>query len=321
MSKDHIIPRSLTVQIEIQRQVVLYSTSLSGDIDSCTSSTLLNIFNNELDAIFTMHKDLWSPELEIQLLGAKLYLFSLCLSVSSDRRGHIGQFGGLPNLDSARLTVQLGLPSAVSLIHNVSKLNNESRADSNQLGEDSALLHYPKYYFRLVMFAVVFLIRFLSANSKSAQEDRELAISHITIAHQFFSSFPSSPEISRVAEVIEALVRGLKDDGADTLPPVRTRLGASLMYNTLDSFQLEPDSDSNDPTIPLGLTSESWKTKPGTGVTMSRDLTESSSLSWPSTDLYNDLADSHFGIQRGRGGFQEGLPWMGDEMLLELFGL
>ncbi len=319
IARDPAIPRSFAVQIEIQRQVVLYSTALAGDVDSCTSSTLLNVFNSELDTIFTTYRDIWNLRLEVLLLGAKLNLFSLCLNISSSRRGHIGRFGELPNVDSARV-LTLGFPSAVSLIHNMSKMKNQTRSDPQQGGgEDCALAHHPKYYFRLVMFSLVFLLKFLSANPKATQEDRELAISHITIAHQFFSSFSTSPEFHRVAEVIEVLVRGLKDDSDDPVP-IRGRLGASLMFDTLKTVRLPRGQDP--PEDDTGGVSIPYSTYPSQSQAHARgpeEVTDSSTVnvSWPSELYNNHLADSQAGIQDGEGD----LSWMADEMLLEMFDL
>lgn len=295
------------VQVEIQRQTVHYSTALAGEVDSSTCSTLLNHFSNELDNVFATYKALWNARLEVQLLAAKLYLFSLCLNSASRRKSQPGCFVEPSYLDNDRTVVQLGLPSAISLIHNVSKLNSGPFSLPDQSQQGPAMLHYPKYYFRLVMFAVVFLMKYLRTNPTAAQEDKELAISHITIAHQFFSGFHPSPDHLRVAEVIEILVKELKDEEDDAEAPIRTRQGASLMYDAMKVMQSLSNNKSKEP-----LPGSSVVAANATATGESADNT-----AFPEAGIFHDMAEIQLDIHPEDGGLQ----WMSDDMLFEMMSL
>jgi hypothetical protein len=153
-AKEPGVPPPYMVHIEIQRQVVQYSIALAGQVDTSTTSTLLNLFSNELDNVLRSHKSTWSRRLEVQFLGAKLYLYSLCLTAVSKMPGYGSSAASSSVSDPARMSMQLGLPSAISLIHTITQLNKES--STMNPGSGSEVLHYPKSYFRLVVFAVGF---------------------------------------------------------------------------------------------------------------------------------------------------------------------
>ncbi|EXJ56919.1 hypothetical protein A1O7_07263 [Cladophialophora yegresii CBS 114405] len=310
-AKEPDVPQQLMVQIEIQRQVVQYSTSLAGDVDAGTASTLLNLFNNELDNLYNAFREIWSSRLEIQLLGAKLYLFSLCLTVVTRRPGRMAEHY-VP--DPSRLPVQLGLPTAVSLIHNISKLNRESSLEPRQSA--SGVIHYPKFYFRLVVFAVGFLMKFLSTNPNASQEDRELAISHIMTAHQFFSSFPTGEDFARVAQAIEVLAKNLRSDKQDDSDPIRTRSGASLLYDIFQKFRGQTDRvGGDDNTTITGAPIEPWKQIDDASRTTSLGTMNPGTSTWASAGTYGELSSFQPGLEESL----DNLQWMSDDMLSEMF--
>lgn len=312
-AKEPDVPRQFMVQIEIQRQVVQYSTSLAGDVDSGTVSTLLNLFNNELDNLLTAYKSIWSPRLEIQLLGAKLYLFSLCLTVVTKRHSHPDEFAKSYVSDPARLPVQLGLPTAVSLIHNISGLNKETSTSPHSAAV--GVIHYPKFYFRLAVFAVGFLMKFLTANPNASQADRELAISHITTAHQLFSSLPIGEDFVRVAQVIEVLANNLRAEKAEEADVVKTRSGASLLFDIIDRFR-GPSGHVLAPTTATAAPDEGWDPQEDVSRTTSFNTVDSTTALWPPSGPY-DVSGFQPALEETLGNFQ----WMSDDMLAEMFRL
>ncbi|KIW83723.1 hypothetical protein Z517_02969 [Fonsecaea pedrosoi CBS 271.37] len=317
MAKKPSVPRHFMVQVELQRHVVQYSTALAGDVDSSTCSTLQSLFNTELDTLFTVYQDIWSPRLEIQRLGAKLYLFSLCLTVTSKQRSRPQELDIPYAIDLARVSVQLGLPAAVSLIHTIVQLNNESLVQEPGNG---GVIHYPKFYFRLVVFAVVFLMKFLSADPRAAQQDRELAFSHITAAHQFFSSFAPAQDFARVAEVMADMARNLRVDAQDHPSTVETRLGASLLYDTMRRFRrpLESSGDSEKPAAPTVTDPNAWAMRSDNDGASWENQRVMDSSCWRSHDaVAYKLPELHANLEEGLDCFR----WMSDDMLVEMMNL
>lgn len=301
----HVLPQFM-VQVEIQRQVVQYSTALAGDIDASTVSTLSNLFNNELDSLVNSMRELWTPRHEIQLLGAKLYLFSLCITVASKQKEQGASSAISYTSDPARLAVQLGLPAAVSLIHLISKLNKEA-LESSQNGPE--VVHYPKYYFRLVVFAVAFLMKFLSANPQAAQDDRELAISHIANAHQFFASYSPAPDFVEVAAMIAVWAKNLKHEGEEESTTRKTRFGASLLYETIKRFRWPSDQAKEKEAIEV----QSVQDEDSKAIALSAPD--------PNPDPWGPEAYNYFSeFQPGMDAL-ENFQSMSDDMLSEMFRL
>ncbi|OQV08211.1 Fungal specific transcription factor domain-containing protein [Cladophialophora immunda] len=259
MARDPEVPRTFRAQVEIQRQVVLYSTSLAGVGDFGTGSTLFNLFNNELDTVATTYKDSWTTRLEIQLLGAKLYLFSLCHIHAHQRKRRKPPFEDADGLHSDKALLHRGLPSAVSLIYNMSKLQKEYPAEPETPDDVSSVIHYPKYYFRSTMFAIAFLVKFLSANPTAAQEDRELAISHVVFGQRFFSSFPGCRDFSRAAEVVEIMAKGLKIESDNREDSISSRHGASILYDLVKTVQARiSETSAATPAVHAGQPVDDW---------------------------------------------------------------
>lgn len=310
MSHHAECPRAFLVQVEIQRQVVRYSTSLGGDVDSSTYSSLMNLFSNELDTLYAMYKNIWTTRLEIQLLRAKLYLYSHCINVAWKAPAYEGRFGEQANPDSVRMLMHQGFHSAISLIHKSQKLNFPSSLDAQAAPSSGVLIHHPKFYLQTVVFAVVFLLKFLSTNQKVVQQDRELAYSHITIAHQIFSGFSYSPESLRVVGVIEHLVQNLKENDNQRTPTVHSRLGASLMYNTLIGL---PRTMQTQDTADGALHNDQI---PEVVVLAASDhpSSDSAPITWESEGMTNPFATPQSTLHDELGGFQ----WNPDQLFFDV---
>jgi hypothetical protein len=165
---------------------------------------------------------------------------------------------------------------------------------------------------------MITVMKFLSANPKAAQEDRELAISHITMAHQFFSSFPIGEDFVRVAQAIERLatnLRAIKAGDSEFLP---TRSGASLLYEIITRFQgtkpptaAAPASTTADAPVPT------WGNHPSSSEAADVNMPDPATILWTQPGSVGDLSAFQPGLYNGPEGFQ----WMSDDMLMEMFGL
>ena len=312
------IPHEFAAQASIQRQIVTYTTALSDDVDSSTGATLLSVFNSELDNITTTYQGPWTTKLEIQLLAAKLYLFSLSYTHAHKRRLQRRDGEAVPALNSDKILIQRGLPFAVSLVHQMSELRGNYSAESEPPG---TIIYFPKYYFRLTMFAVCFLMKFLSANPGAAQEVRELAITHIVIAHRLFSSFPNLRDLARTAEVIEIMVKGLRSEDDNHQVPIRGRLGASMLYNLVNDFQRQITETTAKPTaVQTSQTTDAWDINAATVNVPSFD-TDSGSLAPLTTgfqqlDAYNNFLDPQMDLASDHD-----LASMSNEMYFDILGM
>ncbi|KAK5044647.1 hypothetical protein LTR84_010539 [Exophiala bonariae] len=310
MSHDADCPRPFTAQVEIQRQIVHYSTALAGDVDSSTSSSLMNLFSSELDTLYAMYKDIWSTKLELQLLRAKLYLYSHCLNIVWRTSYDRARVSDESTLHSVKMLLHRGFLSAISLVHNSQKLNT-TPSDSEPAPSGGILIHHPKFYLQTVMFAVIFLLKFLSnnLNQKFSQRDRELAYSHITIAHQLFSGYSHSLECLRVAGVIEQLVENLNENDNQKCTPVNSKLGASLMYSTLSYLSTPAKAEHS-----ANHTENSGEILEVVNFAASDKPSTSTPMIWDSHDTAQPFETTDAALPDDLSGFQ----WNSDEFVFDI---
>ena len=203
---------------------------LDGESDRRTQHSLIQLFDRELESLRTVYKSCWSQELEIDLQGAKLYLYALCFLTEESLS--LGEVGALNATFSFKVILHEGLASAVQLIHNLSELANAADPVLNSPhGQNGTghLLFLSKPNFTNAFFAAIFLLKFLAAVPDAAQHDRDLAINHITLAHRIFSYFPTARDHWRGAVLIEVLGRLLRSGGYTADLHVKSRLGSSLV--------------------------------------------------------------------------------------------
>jgi hypothetical protein len=307
------IPPEFTVQLEIRRQVVLFSAAFAGDLDPSTSTTLLNMFNNDLSKLSGAYSDTWSQRLDVQQLGAKLFLYSTYLAVAAKRSFATTN----PLADSTQLALQLGLPTAVSLINKMAELNRTTHPHTGVPNQET--LHYPKFYFHLAVYAVFFLTRFLGSNPHASQADREMAISHLTTAHQFFSALaPAADDFTRVTQIIEVLARNLKEYTWDNSSSVKSRLGASLLYDATRMFDVplkESKRQSTKPTVTeSGMASSHDEVRVTPTITQ---VPDDISDPWGGPVFHEYPANLSLALDTNYSDFQ----WISDEVLSEMFHL
>ena len=237
LCKDSSIPRRYRARADIQKRVVQLTTSLdSPRLDFRTRHSLIKIYEQELDDVQGIYEDVWSDDLEIEWLGAKLYLFGTSFVSHGTNANSIETES--PVL-AAREVLQRGLAAAIGILDTISRMKlpptarGENRSDSPdyiyQLG------FYPKHFFRIGGFANFFLLWFLAVDAQASPSDKELARTYITFTYRLMISFKQSPEHVRAGNAIEELARMPISSGQPSSLRVNTRLGASFMYSyTLD---------------------------------------------------------------------------------------
>ena len=238
LDADSLLPRSFLAYTEIQRQIGRYTAQLDGIIDNHAQQSLTSFLDRELESIKTSYYDVWSPELEMQLEAAKLNLYALCFvneqrlaPQSSASRSRVSTY--------SQLIWQQGLMAASRLISTFADIHTnttdlpESITYSAVTGSGSShLLFYPKPYFTSLYFATVFLLRYLVTQPHASQQDREQAINHLSTSHRIFSALGCSRDHKRAGLLIEVLGRMTRSGG---LPPnlhIKSRLGASFVYDS-----------------------------------------------------------------------------------------
>jgi hypothetical protein len=235
---ESILPRAFIAHTEIQRQIGRYTAQLDGIVDNHAQQSLASFLDRELESIKISYSDVWSPELEMQLEAAKLFLYALCF-VNEQRLAPQSSITHSQVSSYTKLILQQGLTSASRLINTFADIQTSTASLPDHIkysahtGSCSGhLLFYPKPFFTDLYFATVFLLRYLVAQSQASQHEREQAINQISTSHRIFSALGCSRDHKRGGLLIEVLGRMTRSGG---LPPnlyIKSRLGASLVYDS-----------------------------------------------------------------------------------------
>jgi hypothetical protein len=222
---------------EIQRQVSRYTTALDGHSSDGLAMSLVPHFVHDFDAIKSRFSKTWSFPAEINLQAAKLYMFSICLTTTD-----YNTLKSMKGTDAGvflHKVLQWGHEAALRLINLMEKSSVSKTEDPPCASyEDGGcpLLAQPKQHFRLAFFACCFLLKFLDSGTASAS-DRDSARNAIARFHQIFMRFPSQPQLSRAASIVEVLGRAIVPDRGRLVTHVRSRLGASKSFIILNNSQ------------------------------------------------------------------------------------
>ena len=285
LCKDNSLPRRYRARADIQRRLVQLTTSLdSPRLDFRTRHSLIKIYEQELDDVQATFDDVWTDDLDIEWLGAKLYLFGI---------GFVSHGNNANSIETespavaAREVLQKGLAAAIGILDTISRMKlpptarGANRTDSPDYiwqlafypkvhGSDPAinsgkLTSALQYYFRIGGFANFFLLWFLAVDAQASPADKELARTYITFTYRLMISFKQSPEHVRAGKAIEELARMSISSGQPSSLRVNTRLGASFMYSyTLDGAAIAEPKFQILPT--LGAVGE------GSGITPTQQM-------------------------------------------------
>jgi hypothetical protein len=231
---DKTAPGEFLAMTEIQRQVARYTSSLDEFTENGSPASLVYQFSREIDGIRTQYSNTWSNAAEINLQGAKLYLYASCL-LSTDRQS----LETMKSSDTAIFThtiLQMGHAAALRLITvmgNMGRGGMDNPPCSAPEEGGCPLLAHPKQHFRITFFACVFLLKYLDCNRLASTADIEAARNAVSTTYQLFVRFPSTPQIIGAAKNLEVLGRTIIPDQGRMVTIVKTRLGASLLYNAI----------------------------------------------------------------------------------------
>lgn len=91
----------------------------------------------------------------------------------------------------------------------------------------------PKIYFRVLFFAVCFLLFYISENLDTTERDKSTVQMQIEAIYQIFSNSPSSDEHKHTGKNIIALKSAIKLGIKSSNYTVKTWFGASMFFNAL----------------------------------------------------------------------------------------
>ncbi len=219
------------------RQVQASSTSHLLELSNSGSFTahfgLTRQFDEQPDNVKADYRTCWTPYLEAELQGAKLYLYAMTLALPAADDPKDDNIQSLHR----ETALQKGLMASTTLITNIMTLSLVP-TDGNRYPV-GALTFPPKQHFTTLFFATAYLFRFISSSHTATQQDRELAVTGLMDAHKIFQAFHKDRDHVRAAVHIETFVEILRLEYAADRRPSSTdlvttsRLGASVMCDAV----------------------------------------------------------------------------------------
>ena len=212
-------------------------------------------YEDQLDELRRTNAEIWTPQLEMEMCSAKLYLYGLTFTIPI-----LTNVLGNPQRQIHRqMVLQKGLKAASGYITEATNMNQLPAASGFYPGGD--LTFAPKQYFTSLFNATTFLFRFLATYTTGTAAQESLAMGSIIEAHKIFQSFPGNRDMTRAAIHTETLVSILRDRsrgsplGLNELV-MTNRLGASVMYDA--AFRSSAQSN-RDPTTGESPPVQEWK--------------------------------------------------------------
>jgi hypothetical protein len=220
--------------------VAKYVSALTPHTDPQTRYSIVQLYDHEIEALRSYFQDSWSPLAEFNVLGAKLYLYAIYFTPQT------GSIQECPEDDrssdiriSIRTILYQGLRTVVQLVNIFSRLcrpsTPESHTDTSHADPDGFdhPICCPKIYFRVLFFAVCFLLFFISENLDATENDKRTVQMQVEAIYEIFSNCRSSNEHKHAAKIIIALKGAIEFEIKSSSDTVKTRLGANIFFNAL----------------------------------------------------------------------------------------
>jgi len=308
---EETMPGDFVPLTEIQRQVARYTTTLDGPESSGLTMTMTPHFLQDLDSIKMRYSMRWSPSAEINLQAAKLYLLSICLLATDEQ-----SLQSLNDSDTGiflHKALQWGHAAALSVVDLVVEMGASSIDNAPCSAHDSnacALLAHPKQHFVIAFFACIFLLKYIDCNRAASAADMDAARNAVSRTYELFKRFPCVAQKVRAARTIELLGRTIVPDRGRMVTHVKSRMGASLVYNAIWTAS-ELRGRMNDP---------EWSTSAATTPQVIQDSPISTSTALPAPTIHEsysvaglDASSSSFDISSQplpqNFPFEQQFPW------------
>ncbi|KAF4417803.1 transcription factor SEF1 [Fusarium acutatum] len=224
--------------LDIRLLTVTSMSKLGMITDSALHFSQTQSSMNDLQLLRSSDQHSWSPQTELTLQGAKLYLYAMTLLLPPPK-DPILALQAISNRDAVLIS---GLMCASTMI---SRMLHHDKPNQVSDKITCSAAFWPKTQISYLFFAATFIFRVLLSHSSLTPQDITLAMSRLADAHAIFRMEPLHPDRTRAAEIIQRLIKVaraymMKDsdenNAKDLLPRallVTGRLGASVMFDAV----------------------------------------------------------------------------------------
>jgi hypothetical protein len=247
--RSYPVPKEFAYQIMVQHTLAKFFNTIVENSQESLSHSLVKIIDAELDSLITRYPTPWTPRAEAANLTAKMLLYiTVIIRLQSDRT-------------TREILMRNGLTVAVRIIYLMDQgLAYQSKEFPNVPSENLQRT-LPKNYFRTLVLATTFLLRFFVLNINATPQEQEMARNHVAIARQFLQVGAMGPQDERMrgAKLFERLSRQKPVDPDSSKLKVDDRMGASLYYDAVatghalrnERIEVEESSPKGDAEAPI----------------------------------------------------------------------
>jgi hypothetical protein len=226
--EDKCMPQEFVAMTEIQRQVAIETVALDDLSQSGLSISMVNHLMQNLDDIALKFSKSWSPSAEINLQSAKLYVLANCL-VSKTRDGSKAQ-----NSDNSTIIYTILERGQTTALRLTAVLREQESNHSVDHTGRSALVTHPKHHIRVAYYVCVFFITYIDYPLPKSTTDIDSARQAVSLIHQMLNRLSETlPELQQASKAIEVFGRAVVPGGGRMTGSVATRMGATIMYNSM----------------------------------------------------------------------------------------
>lgn len=171
----------------------------------------------DLENAKDIYSEMWTGETDIMLLASQIKVYASLLQTQKVVQKPPSETTTTLELDiSTKAILHCVFSTAVRLIHIFSKLfessqlQNTTPISSPNCSEPFIQRHLPKTYYRTLLFAASFLIKWMAIQATDfPTSDSDLARNHVRLTYQIMTSLSLEleDEPARAARMIEALSR------------------------------------------------------------------------------------------------------------------
>ncbi|KAF2637852.1 hypothetical protein P280DRAFT_492219 [Massarina eburnea CBS 473.64] len=245
--RNYPIPSEFAYHIMVHHTLARFTKVVLENSQEVVSHSLVKLIDTELDALKTRYPTPWTPRAEMSVLIAKIHLYTMTIiRIQLD-------------LTTREVLMKNGFSIALRIVYLIDQGGIAYRPTEYQHLTPGFLQRaIPKNYFRALVLATIFLVRFFALNINALPEEQEIARNHVAMAQRYLKSGSVSKgdEKERAAFLLERLSQQRPVDVDHTKLRIDDRMGASLVYDAitmgheLRNVSVEVEEESTEDHIP-----------------------------------------------------------------------
>ncbi|ORX90664.1 hypothetical protein BCR34DRAFT_501846 [Clohesyomyces aquaticus] len=228
------VSREFLYKIMVHHTLAKFTNILADETTGGVNHSLVEVIDGELDALQTRFPIDWTPRAEFTVLVAKLQLYTMTVIRPQ----------GDPS--SRDVLLRLGFAAALRVVYLTKEGLCFNSSESLDINPSMLQRSLPKTYFRGLILAAIFLLRYFALNKRATPQEQEMARNHVAIVHAYLKEGASTrvrDEKARAAALLENLVKQQPVDLENMKLRVDNRLGASLVIDAVSlSAELRGES-------------------------------------------------------------------------------